>query len=65
LIQEKEIEAILGDGAVSGLLLSDKPELPVKGVLVERGAKGVTALAGGLGVSLDPDTLRYITTNKK
>ena len=65
LIQEKEIVSILGDDAISGLLLSDKSELPVKGVFVERGAKGVTALAGGLGVSLDPDTLRYIATNKK
>ncbi|MCA1905652.1 MAG: FAD-dependent oxidoreductase [Desulfarculus sp.] len=57
--------AILGQDQVSGLLLDDDRTLQVKGVFIELGAKGAVQLAGGLGVALDPETMRYIATDKR
>jgi len=56
---------VLGNASVSGVLLEDGTTLNVKGVFVERGAKGATSILGNLGVALDEETVRYIATSKK
>jgi thioredoxin reductase (NADPH) len=59
-----KVTAISGTEAVEGLVLQDGARLPVQGVFVELGAKGVMELAGLLGVQLD-DEMKHIQTNKK
>ncbi len=59
-----KVTAISGTEAVEGLVLQDGSRLPVQGVFVELGAKGVMELAGLLGVQLD-DEMKHIQTNKK
>lgn len=65
LHEGQKLKEILGDQVVQAVVLDDGSEISVTGVFIELGAKGVTQLAGGLGVSLDQETMRYITTNKK
>jgi thioredoxin reductase (NADPH) len=55
---------ILGEHAVTGLLLEDGTTLEVDGVFVELGAKGALDLATGLGVQMDMETFSHIATNK-
>ncbi len=57
--------AIEGQDQVRGLLLDDGQALAVSGVFIELGAKGAVQLAGGLGVALDPETMRYIAADKR
>lgn len=59
-----KVTAISGAEAVEALALQDGSRLPVQGVFVELGAKGVMELAGLLGVQLD-DEMKHIQTNKK
>jgi thioredoxin reductase (NADPH) len=59
-----KVTAISGTDAVDGLVLQDGTRLPVQGVFIELGAKGVMELAGLLGVQLD-DEMKHIQTNKK
>lgn len=59
------VKEILGEQAVSGLLLDNGETLAVDGVFVELGAKGAMELATVLGVMLDSETFSYIETNKK
>jgi len=59
-----KVASISGTGAVEGLVLQDGARLPVQGVFVELGAKGVMELAGLLGVQLD-DEMKHIQANKK
>jgi thioredoxin reductase (NADPH) len=59
-----KVTAISGTAAVDGLVLQDGTRLPVQGVFIELGAKGVMELAGLLGVQLD-DEMKHIQTNKK
>ncbi|MFZ7110328.1 MAG: NAD(P)/FAD-dependent oxidoreductase [Desulfatiglandales bacterium] len=61
----RRVGEIRGEDTVKGLILDDGTELQVEGVFIELGAKGVTELAGRLGVALDQETMRYISTNKK
>ena len=61
----RRIVEIKGQDSVKGLILDDGTEVPVEGVFIELGAKGVTELAGRLGVALDQETMRYISANKK
>lgn len=56
---------IVGDMAVSGLVLDDDSILEVEGVFVELGAKGPMELATSIGVALDMETFSYIDTNKR
>ena len=44
--------------------LSDGTVLPVSGVFIEQGAKGLMELATNLGIRLD-DEMRYILTDKQ
>jgi thioredoxin reductase (NADPH) len=46
------------------LELIDGTVLPVSGVFIEQGAKGLLQLATNLGIQLD-DEMRYIQTNKQ
>ena len=56
---------IVGEKAVSGLVLDSGETLVVDGVFVELGAKGAMELATSIGVMLDTETCSYIETNKK
>jgi len=58
------IQTIYGQETVEGVLLGNGAKLPVAGVFVELGAKGVLELALNLGVQLD-DEMKYIQANKQ
>lgn len=58
------IQSIYGREAVEGIRLGNGDKLPVAGVFVELGAKGVLELALNLGIQLD-DEMKYIQTNKQ
>jgi len=57
------VEAIQGEQSVTGVRLSNGASLPVEGVFIELGAKGVLELATPLGVQLD-ETMTFVQTNK-
>jgi thioredoxin reductase (NADPH) len=59
-----QVEKISGKTEVTGLVLKSGPEIPVSGVFIELGAKGVMELATILGVMLDAEG-KYVPTNKK
>lgn len=65
LHEGRKVTQILGESAVKGLLLDNGTTLNVKGVFIELGAKGAIELAGTLGVAMDPESFKYIVTNKK
>ena len=58
------VAAIDGEKGVTGVVLKDGTRIPVNGVFIELGAKGVMGLATALGIRLD-DEARYIQTDKK
>jgi thioredoxin reductase (NADPH) len=58
------VEKIDGDKEVKGIVLKDGTSIPVSGVFIELGAKGVMELATELGIRLD-DEAKYIHTDKK
>jgi thioredoxin reductase (NADPH) len=60
----QQVQQIVGQGSVEAIALKDGSKIPVNGVFIELGAKGVMELATHLGVQLD-DQLKYIQTNKK
>lgn len=64
LHQNAQVEMIQGDLKVEGLQLKDGSTLPVSGVFIEQGAKGLMQLATNLGIMLD-DEMRYIQTDKQ
>ena len=64
LHEQTQVKEIAGKESVEGVVLEDGVRLPVQGVFIELGAKGVMELAGLLGVQLD-DEMKYIQTNKK
>ena len=59
-----KIKAIIGKSNVEEVMLSDGTKIPVSGVFIELGAKGVMELATHLGIQLD-DEMKYIQTNKR
>ena len=59
-----QVKEIVGQNGVEGVVLNDGTKIPVAGVFIELGAKGVMELATHLGVQLD-DQMKYIQTNKK
>jgi thioredoxin reductase (NADPH) len=65
LHEGRKVKQILGENAVDGLLLDDGSTLNIKGVFIELGAKGAIALAGTLGVAMDPESFKYVVANKK
>lgn len=58
------VTAIVGEAEVTGVALDNGETLPVSGVFIEQGAKGLMELATTLGVALD-DEMRYIDTDKQ
>jgi thioredoxin reductase (NADPH) len=60
-----KVVSIEGKNAVEAVLLDDGTRLDVAGVFIELGAKGAIELASGLGVSLDAESMQYISTNKQ
>ena len=58
------VAAIDGDKEVTGVVLKDGTRIPVNGVFIELGAKGVMGLATVLGIRLD-DEAKFIQTDKK
>lgn len=64
LHQGATVTAIEGEKEVTGLVLTDGIRIPVSGVFIEQGAKGVMELATALGIRLD-DEGKYIQTDKK
>lgn len=59
------VKEIVGDNAVTGVVLEDDSILEVDGVFIELGSKGPMELATAIGVQLDMETFSYIDTNKK
>lgn len=55
---------IAGANSVEALVLSDGSRLPLAGVFIELGAKGVLELAATLGLNLD-ESMKYVDTDKK
>jgi len=64
LHENRKVTAISGTDAVDAVVLDDGSRLPVQGVFIELGARGVMELAGLLGVHLDEE-MKHIQTNKK
>lgn len=61
---EVEVNEIEGNGQVSGLVLDNGKTLPVNGVFIELGAKGIMSLAASLGVQLD-ESMKFIEADKQ
>jgi len=59
-----KVKAIRGERQVEALELSDGTLLPVSGVFIEQGAKGVLELASSLGLTLD-ESMKYLATDKQ
>ena len=64
LHQSSNVKEISGGDAVDSLVMTDGTRIPVSGVFIELGAKGLLELALNLGVQLDEDA-RFIQTNKQ
>jgi thioredoxin reductase (NADPH) len=58
-----KVSAIEGRDKVEAIRLQDGQRLPVSGVFIELGSRGIMELATRLGVRLD-DSMQYIQTNK-
>ncbi|RJQ70180.1 MAG: FAD-binding protein [Desulfobacteraceae bacterium] len=64
IYRDAKVKAIQGDGEVTGLQLENGTMVPVRGVFIELGAKGMLQLATNMGIRLD-DEMRYIQTDKQ
>jgi thioredoxin reductase (NADPH) len=60
----RQVKEIAGRSSVESIVLKDGATIPVSGVFIELGAKGIMELATHLGVQLD-DQMKYIQTNKQ
>jgi thioredoxin reductase (NADPH) len=58
-----KVQEISGDSAVKEIVLADGTKIPVAGVFIELGARGVMELAAHIGIQFD-DEMKYIDTNK-
>ena len=65
LHEGKKVKKILGKNQVEAVELDDGSSIKVEGVFIELGAKGAIDLAARLGVLLDPETMKYVVTNKR
>jgi thioredoxin reductase (NADPH) len=61
----RKVKAILGDNQVETVLLDNGAKIQASGIFIELGAKGALELATKLDILLDPESMRYISTNKK
>ncbi len=60
----KKVKEISGESSVKEIVLADGSRIPVAGVFIELGARGVVELATHIGIQFD-DEMKYIDTNKK
>ncbi|MFH0726263.1 MAG: FAD-dependent oxidoreductase [Pseudomonadota bacterium] len=58
------VDTIAGKDKVEALLLTDGSSIPLSGVFIELGSKGLMELAMALGIRLD-DEMSYIDVNRK
>ena len=65
LYEGKKVKRIMGKSQVEAVELDDGSSIKVDGVFIELGAKGAIELAARLGVLLDPETMKYVVTNKR
>jgi thioredoxin reductase (NADPH) len=63
IYENAKIKEIRGDTGVKEIILQDGSKIPVAGVFIELGARGLMELAATLGIKLD-DEMKYIETNK-
>ena len=61
----RKVKAILGDRGVEGVELDNGEKIEAAGIFIELGAKGALELAATLGIAFDPETMKYIETNRK
>ncbi|MEM5787131.1 MAG: FAD-dependent oxidoreductase [Syntrophobacteraceae bacterium] len=59
------VKIIEGSTQVDAVVLDNGDRIEVAGVFIELGAKGAIELASSLGIDLDRESFRYVTTNKK
>ena len=62
--KNEKVKEIAGDDRVKEIVLAGGSRIPVTGVFIELGARGVMELAAHLGIQFD-DEMKYIDTNKK
>lgn len=62
---ESSIKQINGDRVVDSLLLTNGDTLETEGIFIELGSKGALELATQIGVLLDTESFKYISTNRK
>ena len=62
--ENAKVKEISGDTGVKEMILEDGSNIPVTGVFIELGARGVMELASHIGIQFD-DEMKYIATNKK
>jgi thioredoxin reductase (NADPH) len=65
LHEGRTVREIVGEKGVDKIALDDGSEIKVSGIFIELGAKGAIELAGGLGITLDSESMQYIVTNKR
>lgn len=61
----RKVIEIFGTNTVEGVVLDSGERINAAGVFIELGAKGALELATKLNVDLDPESMKYIATNKK
>ena len=61
----RKVKRILGDREVEGVELDNGERIEAAGVFIELGAKGALELAAALGIALDPESMKYVVTNRK
>ena len=64
VLEGVKVKEIVGSEQVRTIVLDNGQELPVTGVFIELGAKGLMELATALGIRLD-DEMQFIQTDKK
>lgn len=64
LHEGKSAQRIIGENKVDALALTDGSSIPLSGVFIELGSKGLMELAMALGIRLD-DEMSYIDVNRK
>ncbi len=61
----RKVKRIRGGSEVEGVELDNGEVIEATGVFIELGAKGALELAAAMGIALDPETMKYIVTNRK
>jgi len=65
VLESAWVKEIIGEHAVSSISLEDGSSLDVDGIFIELGSKGALELATQIGVALDTEHFKYISTNRK